>query len=328
MPSQSSCFFLLRRPQEKQVNFYEKSVTGSNNLLIKGFSNKTQEIKVDFKGSIEINMLTNIDFNFSFSKPNSSKPIEKNEYFDIIERAVSSIKAGTFQKAILSRTKILPFDSKKTLNFYQKLCSSYPNAFVYLLQLPSNECWIGASPELLLSVKDRHLKTTSLAGSKKNDSEKWTEKEFEEQQIVTDYILKILKKYATKITTKGPRTIQTGVIQHLKTEISANLIGEISFRELLEEINPTPAVCGLPKEEARQFILDNEPQERELYTGFIGLKNENEMEAFVNLRCARIFNDSIRLHIGGGITSKSVAEDEWNETETKAQTLIKQLNAI
>ncbi|MBK6368352.1 MAG: chorismate-binding protein [Flavobacteriales bacterium] len=70
---------------------------------------------------------------------------------------------------------------------------------------------------------------------------------------------------------------------------------------------------------ARQVIHDLEARERELYAGFWGpWSADGRMELFVNIRCMRLFSDKAQLHVGAGITAGSVAEQEWEETEHKA----------
>ena len=65
-----------------------------------------------------------------------------------------------------------------------------------------------------------------------------------------------------------------------------------------------------------------EPNNRSLYCGYIGLVDQNSCDLYVNLRCARISSKELQVFVGGGITSKSVAEKEYLETEIKSQTLL------
>jgi len=105
-------------------------------------------------------------------------------------------------------------------------------------------------------------------------------------------------------------------------------------------LHPTPAVCGLPKESAKQFILEHEDYNREFYTGFLGELNcettiaprsgrrniENRAYAvsrtstqlYVNLRCMQLKNQQAIIYVGGGITEGSNAESEWEETVSKS----------
>ena len=87
-------------------------------------------------------------------------------------------------------------------------------------------------------------------------------------------------------------------------------------------MHPTPAVCGLPKEAAKFFILQNEKYDRTYYSGFLGEINDDfDTELFVNLRCAKIEKNVAQIYVGGGITKESNPEKEWLETHLKTNTI-------
>ena len=92
-------------------------------------------------------------------------------------------------------------------------------------------------------------------------------------------------------------------------------------RVAIKSLHPTPAVCGYPKNDARRFILEHEPNERELYTGYITCALEGVSYAFVNLRCAKVFSNGIRIFAGGGINKWSDPESEWLETKQKIESV-------
>jgi isochorismate synthase len=93
-------------------------------------------------------------------------------------------------------------------------------------------------------------------------------------------------------------------------------------------LHPTPAVCGLPKNEALSFILEHEIHNREFYSGFLGPVNmtsgrgRNSSSLYVNLRCMKLRENTAILYAGCGITVESEPEKEWQETELKANTLL------
>jgi 2-succinyl-5-enolpyruvyl-6-hydroxy-3-cyclohexene-1-carboxylate synthase len=92
--------------------------------------------------------------------------------------------------------------------------------------------------------------------------------------------------------------------------------------DLLQELHPTPAVCGLPKEEAFRFIPDNEGYDRSYYSGFTGwLDTEGHTDIYVNLRCMEIKPGEAILYAGGGILASSEVESEWMETGDKMNTM-------
>jgi isochorismate synthase len=91
---------------------------------------------------------------------------------------------------------------------------------------------------------------------------------------------------------------------------------------LLQALHPTPAVCGLPKREAFDFIVRNEHTSRRYYSGFMGMLDpQGETHLYVSLRCMNIKNDSCCLYAGGGLLKDSKEWQEWQETEAKLETM-------
>jgi isochorismate synthase len=94
---------------------------------------------------------------------------------------------------------------------------------------------------------------------------------------------------------------------------------------LLKHLHPTPAVAGLPKKVAQQYLAALEGHERRLYTGIIGRATEGKEKLYVNVRCAEIIDQTLFAYVGGGFTPDSEPLLEWEETENKSQTLLRLL---
>lgn len=262
---------------------------------------------------------------------NTTQTTSTAEFISNTNKAVDAMKAGEFHKVVLSKVRLeqLP-NGFRPESFFLKLCEKYPHAMVYLLQLPEVGCWIGATPEPLLVVEDETVKTVSLAGTQiasghEVDSYMWAEKEIEEQSIVTDYVEKTLQSLDIADYSKtGPMNYQAANLIHLKTAFEfteTNL--ENHLGDFLKALHPTPSVGGLPKTEALNFILANEKHDRNYYTGFLGPVNINEKtNIFVNLRCLQLFDQQFILYSGAGITTSSIAKNEWTETDNKMLTMM------
>ena len=262
---------------------------------------------------------------------NSLTTTTADEYKGNVNKAVEAMKAGDFHKVVLSKVRLeeLP-DYFQPEVFFQKLCEKYPHAMVYALQLPGVGCWMGATPEPLLVVEDETVKTVSLAGTqiatdKPLEAYQWAEKELEEQGIVTGFVEKTLQSLGISNYSKtGPMNYQAANLIHLKTafEFSEKAL-QNGLGDFLQAFHPTPSVGGLPKMEAREFILKNEKHDRSYYTGFLGPVNiENKSNIFANLRCLQLFEQQFVLYSGAGITASSDAEKEWIETDNKMLTLM------
>jgi isochorismate synthase len=251
----------------------------------------------------------------------------KSEFISQVEQIQQRLSDDTLQKVVLSRIhseiKEPGFD---TSLFFQALEQAYPDAFVFVLYIPDAGLWFGASPEPLLLIRNGLVSTVSLAGTRPAGDKRlpWGEKEIDEQQIVTRYIENLLERFnISDVETKGPFTYQAGSIEHLKTIFTFHL-EELRNdpTHFLKELHPTPSVCGLPKELAREVIGKTEKHQREYYTGFLGPVNmDDQWNLFVNLRCMKLCKKQMDFYLGAGITVGSKAEDEWDETRNKMITL-------
>ena len=249
--------------------------------------------------------------------------IEKHDYLTEAASFIASFQHLNLKKGVYSRVKKVAFDEQKAASLFFELAANYPNSFVYLVSSDLFGTWIGATPEVLLSIENEAAKTISLAGTKKsNDESDWNAKEKEEQSIVTKFIAQTLGQTINgKIEVNGPYQYIAGPVKHLRTDFSFNL-ANASALNLVQQLHPTPAVSGLPKAGAIELIDKTEKHERSLYTGVIGLLGEETTNLFVNLRCCQLTEGSAYLYLGGGFTNDSIPASEWEETENKSQTLL------
>lgn len=259
----------------------------------------------------------------------------RETYMEQVKAIKLSISNGAFQKAVLSRIRVIEGNHMDMLpKLFQRLCKMHPNAFVYLFKSDDN-FWIGASPEPLLRLREGKVSTVSLAGTRPfaerhMDINKWTVKEVLEQEYVTRYIHDVLRAFMVNdYRVSSPYVKTAGNLVHLRTDFILEF-EKIASRmwEFVEAMHPTPAVAGQPKEDAIQYIKNLEPHDRSYYTGFLGPVSEGEeIDLFVNLRCLKVTPDYLSLYVGGGITLDSDPADEWNETMWKAESLLKILRS-
>jgi isochorismate synthase len=257
----------------------------------------------------------------------------KDDYLKLIDETVTEIREGALSKVIISRQiPVKRPDTSLGATFFQ-LHNQTPNAFTYLVNLPIAGIWMGATPEVLIKSDGEQFETVSLAGTqvRKPGAEEyyWSTKDIEEQAFVSRYMLDVFFNFDIhKYKTKGPETLESGKVAHLKTSFFFPVEKiEKCLGNFIADLHPTPAVCGLPKDLAAEFILNKETHERKYYTGYLGPWRLNQqVSLFVNLRCMEITPTEFILYAGGGITSRSVPEKEWEETNQKARTLLSVIN--
>ncbi len=253
-------------------------------------------------------------------------PLEGEKTFRLnVARAIDEINTTHLEKVVLSAPFSIP-TKKDGASLFLALEEKYPNAFVYYWSHPTSGDWLGATPEQFISLETNTLSTMSLAGTLPLGAnlDAWTEKEYHEQEVVTDHIVRALQKIVSSSTIRlGERqTICAGKLQHLKTSIQVN-VERSSLKSIIAVLHPTPAVGGLPVATARSFIDAHEGYDRTYYSGFLGTFRQNEhAQLFVNLRCGKLSKNRLQLFAGAGITSGSNPAKEWNEICRKAMTFL------
>lgn len=329
LPSAEEDFCIYRLPQQKDFYFIKGKLEEistsmhTSAFIVRPFEGAKIYSIAGFPQKIA--SLARLNFTWVFSKSKIGHVgSDKAAYLQLIQKALHEIEEGIFEKVVISDTRYFDFNSKThLLNLFEKIAEQYPNAFVYLLNTNAFGCWLGASPELLLSASDRNIETLALAGTKSANSQNdFTDKEINEQKLVSDYICKKLEGISKNIEIEGPEIRFAGHLKHLATKFYALAKDDSSYLEIAEKLHPTPAVCGSPSSLAYDFIIENEGYPRELYTGYVGILEENKAQLFVNLRCMQLYENQVIFYGGGGIVKGSVPEQEFSEIEQKIYTLM------
>lgn len=249
--------------------------------------------------------------------------VSKKSYMKKARTYLEHFQSGELEKAILSR--VVEVDSKafNLEECFNTLISRYPNAFVYCFRTQEQGCWMGATPEVLLNANGGAVETVALAGTRPIDEQPplWTQKEIKEQEWVAQFIRSVAQKLSITFNEGERFTASAGPVQHLKTRFSMQDVEANQVLELLEQLHPTPAVCGHPRNVALELIARVEGFDRSCYAGFLGPVSSNRLELYVNLRCMQIFSEKLALYVGGGLTRDSDPEQEWLETVEKSKTL-------
>lgn len=254
---------------------------------------------------------------------------DKESHLVLTKKGIDAIKKGKFKKVVLSRKEIIEMPDLDIQNVFKKLLNRYQNAFVYVWYHPGVGLWMGATPERLVTLKNGEFKTMALASTQPflgNFNPNWGEKEKKEHQYVVDYIASQIQDKKNEIgldelNISKTYTVKAGSLLHLKADIKGK-VQNINLNKVVKALHPTPAVCGLPKEAAKDFILQYENYERKFYTGFLGeINSNNETELFVNLRCVEFLDSTAVLYVGGGVVHDSDPEKEWQETLYKTNTI-------
>ena len=307
-----------------EKGFVFASFDGNQTVIIPQNQSEVQQEEIDENQTVFFN-------NTVFFTDES----DQIEFEKLITKGIQAIEKEEFKKVVLSRKEtvaLLDFDLTAT---FHNLVLLYPAAFTYCFFHPKIGIWLGASPEQLIRFDGFNFSTIALAGTQKSidfQEVEWKNKEINEQQFVTDYIVNKLEKVTENLSVSKPYSFKAGSLWHIKTDISGTLDSGYSLQKMIRLLHPTPAVCGFPKDKSKAFILENENYDRTFYTGFFGelnhsdTKNAENSDLYVNLRCMEICDSQANLYVGCGITKDSIPEKEWQESVNKSMTMKKVLD--
>lgn len=263
----------------------------------------------------------------------TSPPTERSAFLRNVEAAKAAFAQGTLTKVVLSRTMDVPFDRRHLPALFIRALEASTTTFLALVHAPGYGLWIGASPEQLVHERNRHVRVDALAGTMPaatapTQAAAWGPKERDEQELVTRHVAGTFARLALEhIRLSGPEVVRAGPVAHLRTVVEADL-GACALSDLVHALHPTPAVGGTPADAAKRFILSHEGHDRMLYSGFWGpWDTGGATDLFVNIRCMRLHAREARLFVGAGITAGSDAELEWTETDHKAATWLRLMDA-
>jgi isochorismate synthase len=265
---------------------------------------------------------------------------EPDEYAAAVARAVERIRSGELRKVVLARTMLVNAD--RTLDPKQLLWRLRAvDADCYAFAAPQSNAvtgsvLVGATPELLLRRRGRLVEATPLAGSSQRfgDAERdrasadrlfRSGKDREEHEVVVQDVRRILDAFCDDLAhPHEPELLGTANVWHLATPFRGRLHDpSVTALELVAALHPTPAVCGSPRETAREALEDLEPIERGGYAGPVGWMDANgDGEWAIALRCAEITGSMARLFAGAGIVADSEPDAELDETERKFRALL------
>ena len=253
---------------------------------------------------------------------------------DRVAQTLGAIADGGIQKAVLARRVDLRLahavNVPDLLNRWRDL---NPASFSFLLS-QSGSRFLGCSPERLFVRRHHRLATEAIAGTLPRGRNRADDflygrqlltdpKLRREHRLVSDFISQQLAPYCAELDTQQKaHVLRLSAIQHLCQPIQASLKAGVTNHQLLQALHPTPAVCGYPRQAAKDWIDRLEPVERGWYSGAVGVVSDAGAEFAVAIRSALCDDNRLFCYSGVGIVEGSIAEQEWHELESKLQSLL------
>ena len=307
---------------------------------ITNYKNKFSEIQSDlFKLSIQssikgIDNKSNKISKYIKVKSNTSK----NKFLSMVDKAKKYIKLGDIFQVVLSQR----FEAKLTKNpleIYKKLRITNPSPFMFFFNFSDFQI-IGASPEILVRLRDNKITVKPIAGTRPRGKTK-KEDLFYEKDLLKDkkelsehlMLLDLGRNDAGKVSKiNSVKVTESFIIERYShvMHIVSNVVGEYNskfskFKSLLAGF-PAGTVSGAPKIRAMEIIDELETTKRKVYAGGIGYFSANgEFDTCIALRTAIAKKDKFYVQAGAGIVADSKPLKEYEETVNKAKALINAL---
>ncbi|MFO0692719.1 MAG: isochorismate synthase [Polyangiales bacterium] len=240
---------------------------------------------------------------------------------------VDAIRSGAFSKIVAARRAELHLTGRiEPAWLLERLGERFPGCTRFALDT-GESVFLGATPERLVTKKGSAVATEALAGSVALGHAKEllaSTKDLEEHRLVVDSILDALRPFARDLSAaERPVIRELPNVLHMQTPIEGRLAEGVDVLELVEALHPTPAVGGVPTQEAVRFIVAHEPAPRGLYAGPFGWLDASGDGAFVvALRSALFAGDRAYVYAGAGIVRDSAPGAELAETELKMQAIL------
>ena len=304
------------------------------------YKKKYEEIKNEIKNLIH---LSSKKYKENHSKIKSKKIIirsntSKNKFLNMVNKAKKYIKIGDIFQVVLSQRFEAKL-TKKPLEIYKKLRVTNPSPFMYFFNFHDFQI-IGASPEILVRLRDKKVTIRPIAGTRPRGKNKKQDdfysrdllkdkKELAEHLMLLDLgrndVGKVSKVNSVKVTEKF--TIEKySHVMHIVSNVMGVFNNKYSkFKSLLSGF-PAGTVSGAPKIRAMEIIDELEHSKRKVYAGGIGYFSANgEFDTCIALRTALAKNNKFYVQAGAGIVADSKPIKEYEETVNKAKALLSSL---
>ena len=319
-------FYIINIFNDEKIYNYQKKFNDVKNELFKIFIQSS--IKKIKKHSFQ--KVQNIKV-----KSNTSK----NKFLSMVKKAKAYIKLGDIFQVVLSQrfeTKL----TKRPLDIYKKLRVTNPSPFMFFFNFDDFQI-IGASPEILVRLRDNKITVRPIAGTRPRGKTK-KEDLYYENDLLKDkkelsehlMLLDLGRNDAGKVSKIDTvRVTESFIIERYShvMHIVSNVVGEYNkkfskFKSLLAGF-PAGTVSGAPKIRAMEIIDQLESTKRKVYAGGIGYFSANgEFDTCIALRTAIAKNKKFYVQAGAGIVADSKPMNEYEETINKAKALINALS--
>ncbi len=260
----------------------------------------------------------------------------KEAFEQMVERSQEFIRSGDIIQVVLSQRFEKAFE-RSPLDLYRALRTVNPSPYMFLLET-SEFAIVGASPEVHVKLSGDRVEIRPIAGTRhrgKTEAEDLAleaelladEKERAEHLMLVDLARNDIGRVCAFGSVVVPDYMvveRYSHVMHIVSQVEGRIAPERNAFDLMRATFPAGTVSGAPKIRAMQIIAENEPVQREFYSGALGYFSYNgNLDSCITLRTAMIKDGQVVIQAGAGIVADSVPASEYQETIFKASALFK-----
>ena len=322
----------------KKEIFYIQNIFKDEKIL--NYQKKYDEVKSNLFKLLIQSSFKSIDYKMTLNSKNFyvKSNTSKKRFISMVNKAKKYIKLGDIFQVVLSQRFEAKL-TKKPIEIYKKLRITNPSPFMFYFNFSDFQI-IGASPEILVRLRNNEITIRPIAGTRPRGKTK-KEDLFYEKDLIKDkkelsehlMLLDLGRNDTGKVskinTVKVTESFIIEKYSHVM-HIVSNVIGKYNkkfskFKSLLAGF-PAGTVSGAPKIRAMEIIDELEKTKRKVYAGGIGYFSANgEFDTCIALRTAIAKKNKFYVQAGAGIVADSKPEKEYQETVNKAKALINAL---
>lgn len=290
--------------------------------------------KINSERRVLFSSISNLDNEPNYELVNDVE-INPEQWKETVSSIVNELKQGPLEKVVLARESRLFFNNVVQVEqVLAHLLKEQRESFVFAFE-SNGDCFIGASPERLVKKNGENIFTTCLAGSISRGQNE-TEDRILGETLLKDpknivehkYVVQMIKEAMEEVCNQvilpdKTKLLKMRDIQHLYTPVVGKANEDTSLLLLVDRLHPTPALGGLPKEEAVEKIREVEELDRGFYGAPLGwMDYQGNGEFAVSIRSGLIQGNEASLFAGCGVVENSDADSEYLETKIKFRPML------
>ncbi|MFI0395010.1 anthranilate synthase component I [Paracoccus jiaweipingae] len=264
----------------------------------------------------------------------------RDDYLAAVETARDYIRAGDIFQVVPSQRWTMEFPLPP-FSLYRSLRRTNPSPFMFFLNMRSDAGGfqiVGASPEILVRVRDGEVTIRPIAGTRPRGADEAGDRALEAELLADEkelaehlMLLDLGRNDVGKVSEIGSvHPTEQFIIERYShvMHIVSNVVGRLrpdqdALSALLAGL-PAGTVSGAPKVRAMEIIDELEPEKRGIYGGAVGYFAANgEMDMCIALRTGVVKDGKLYVQAGGGVVYDSSPEGEFQETVNKSRALVR-----